>query len=113
MDMKTIPKAADRLVPAPKNIEDVLPEMIRIASEGDEFKRIVEMLVQQGWTREDVWRESKKLTMASDMFKSALLNRFDDIVKHKQVNTSWTHMLKWCQTHFKRLKRQSKSQAAS
>ncbi len=60
-----------------KRIEDVLPEMIRIAAEGDAVDRIADYLIHSGWTKMDVWREVKKLN-ASSVFTNSLQNEVSD-----------------------------------
>ena len=44
-----------------KNLKDVLPIMIKIASEGNVIDRIADFLLKSGWSEQDYWRESKKL----------------------------------------------------
>lgn len=90
----SVAKTADKLVPAaPKNILDVLPEMIRIAKEGNEFDRISRMLEAAGWTEMDLWREVKKLYTGAE-FTLTLQNRFRDITRHNMRDTRYADGLK-------------------
>lgn len=64
-----------------KSIESVLPVLSKIAAEGDITYRIATYLIQNGWTYEDWWRESKKLTMLNTALVNNIRNNIQDISK--------------------------------
>lgn len=64
---------------APPPIEELLPEMVKIAEEGDVIERLVRFLMSKGYTDQDLWREIKKLSFVSDVHTMALRNTFQDI----------------------------------
>jgi hypothetical protein len=77
-----IKKTADRLLPEVKDIGAVLPEMIRIAGEGDVAERIAKLLVSQGWTSMDLWREVKRLEGVSIDFTRAIEYALRDAIRN-------------------------------
>ena len=64
-----------------KSIEVVLPNLIKIATEGDVAYRIANYLIKNGWTGEDFWRESKKLSLLNSAFVNNVQNNISDISK--------------------------------
>jgi hypothetical protein len=90
------PNKADELVPdpTPKDILDVLPDMIRIAEEGDEFDRTARMLLAKGWTEEDLRVGLRKLTAVSQVYTLTLHNKYRDIAISKMTGTRWASDLK-------------------
>src|SRR5208337_5387131 len=88
-----------------KRIYIVLPQLIKIVSEGDAVERAARFLISQGWGEEDVWREIKNLT-ASSIFTGSLQNTVHDLIRNGQV---WSNAHDWAASmkmDARRLKRQ-------
>ena len=69
----------------PPPIEELLPEMVKIAEEGDVIERLVRFLITKGYTDQDLWREIKKLSFVSEVHTMALRNTFQDIQRGGQA----------------------------
>jgi hypothetical protein len=67
----------------PPPIEELLPEMIRIANEGDVNERIAKLLVSKGYTHMDAWRELKKLIGVSSPHTQAIEYAVKDLLNGK------------------------------
>lgn len=80
-----------------KRIEPLLPQIIKIVNEGNVVKRVITLLIKEGWKDEDVWRELKKLSV-DDAFTSGVHNGMRDVSRGaitSDFTDEWMESLKY------------------
>lgn len=74
-------------------LEELAPELLRIAEDGDTIDRVVRFLKSKGYTEADVARESQKLVYLSEAFLLAVRNRIRDIERGQVPSNSQSQEL--------------------
>lgn len=100
-------KKSNTSSPQEKQIEPLLPELIKILEEGGAVERMGRFLVSQGWTYQDAWREVKKIS-ASTVCTGALTYAVKDLAEHGQmsgIEHEWADSLRF---DLKRVKKYGK-----
>jgi len=89
-----------------KSISSVLPEIIRILEEGDATTRISKMLLANGWTGMDAWREFKSVPLPSPI-TTDVINDLMGADKGIEIYNKLSAETKTLRSHLRSAKRKS------